>query len=88
MVKASTIGKEWFEQMDAFEDWMIGKNRMKDWKAAVRNWARQDHSSAAGKQKKNAFLNFDDRGTDYDAMVAEEARRMIQDSGGGTDEQH
>lgn len=25
MVKASTIGKEWFEQMDAFEDWMIGK---------------------------------------------------------------
>lgn len=25
MIKASTIGKEWFEQMDAFEDWMIGK---------------------------------------------------------------
>ena len=25
MVKASSIGKEWFEQMDAFEDWMIGK---------------------------------------------------------------
>ena len=25
MVKASTIGKDWFEQMDAFEDWMIGK---------------------------------------------------------------
>lgn len=25
MLKASTIKKEWFEQMDAFEDWMIGK---------------------------------------------------------------
>ena len=25
MVKASSIGKEWFEQMEAFEDWMIGK---------------------------------------------------------------
>ena len=25
MVKASSIGKEWFEQMAAFEEWMIGK---------------------------------------------------------------
>jgi hypothetical protein len=25
MVGASAIGKEWFEQMEAFEDWMIGK---------------------------------------------------------------
>ena len=25
MVKASAIGKEWFEQMEAFENWMIGK---------------------------------------------------------------
>ncbi|MEA5094883.1 MAG: FMN-binding protein [Sedimentibacter saalensis] len=26
MVKASAIGKEWFEQMEAFEDWMTGKS--------------------------------------------------------------
>ena len=84
----ANVDAERFVDFYAAKDWMIGKNRMKDWKAAVRNWARQDHSSAAGKQKKNAFLNFDDRGTDYDAMVAEEARRMIKDSGGGTDEQH
>ena len=84
----ANVDAERFVDFYAAKDWMIGKNRMKDWKAAVRNWARQDHSSAAGKQKKNAFLTFDDRGTDYDAMVAEEARRMIQDSGGGTDEQH
>lgn len=25
MIKASAIGKEWFEQMDAVEEWMIGK---------------------------------------------------------------
>jgi hypothetical protein len=25
MIKASGIGKEWFEQMDAVEEWMIGK---------------------------------------------------------------
>ena len=22
--------------------WMVGKNKMKDWRAAVRNWSRQD----------------------------------------------
>ena len=82
----TNVDAERFVDFYAAKDWMIGRNRMKDWKAAVRNWARQDHFSAAGKQKKNAFLNFDDRGTDYDAMVAEEARRMIQDGGGGTDE--
>lgn len=26
MVKASSIGKEWFEQMEAFEEWMVGKS--------------------------------------------------------------
>lgn len=26
MVKASSIGKEWFEQMESFEDWMVGKS--------------------------------------------------------------
>jgi hypothetical protein len=25
MLKASAIGKEWFEQMAAFEAWMVGK---------------------------------------------------------------
>ena len=24
------------------KDWMVGKNKMKDWKAAVRNWHRRD----------------------------------------------
>ena len=24
--------------------WMVGKNKMKDWKCAVRNWARQDNN--------------------------------------------
>jgi len=30
--------------MDHYQSngWMVGKNKMKDWKAAVRNWARRD----------------------------------------------
>ena len=26
----------------ASKGWMVGKNKMKDWKAAVRNWARNE----------------------------------------------
>jgi len=29
---------DWYES----KDWMIGKNKMKDWKAAVRTWERRD----------------------------------------------
>lgn len=28
------------------KDWMIGKSKMKDWKAAVRNWARRQQPTA------------------------------------------
>ena len=27
MAKVSEIGKEWFEQMEAFQDWMAGKTK-------------------------------------------------------------
>lgn len=50
--------------------WMIGKNKMQDWKAAVRNWSRQERKEsekAANKSKpasQNRFNNFHQR--DYD----------------------
>ena len=34
----------------------------------------------------NKFCNFEQRDTDYDAMVAAEARKMIEENGGGTGE--
>lgn len=37
--------------------WMIGKNRMKDWKAAVRTWERNNR----GGRNENKFNNFDGR---------------------------
>ena len=72
----ANVDAERFVDFYAAKDWMIGKNRMKDWKAAVRNWARQDQSPVVKKPaaKKNAFQNFEDRGTDYDAMLAEQTR--------------
>ena len=40
--------------------WMIGKNKMKDWKAAVRNWSRQEQSDKKTVAK-TKFHNFEQR---------------------------
>ena len=76
----ANVDAERFVDFYAAKDWMVGKNRMKDWKAAVRNWARQDQSPVAKKPaaKKNAFQNFEDRGTDYDAILAEQTRKWLR----------
>lgn len=58
---------------DAFIDfyesknWMVGKNKMKDWKAAVRNWER--HDKERPRRTERTFQNFEPSGTDYDAIV-------------------
>ena len=76
----TNVDAERFVDFYASKDWMVGKNRMKDWKAAVRNWARQDQSPVVKKTaaKKNAFQNFEDRGTDYDTILAEQTREWLR----------
>ena len=44
--------------------WMVGKNKMKDWKAAVRNWARSEEATKPNNTKGNKFTNFDQRNYD------------------------
>ena len=39
---SSTIDAERFVDFYACKGWMVGKNRMKDWKAAARNWERNN----------------------------------------------
>ena len=54
--------------------WMVGKNHMKDWKAAVRNWSRNQRqgTTANGTQgmtvKTTKFSNFPERKYDYDDL--------------------
>lgn len=49
---------------DAFIDfyssknWMVGKNKMKDWKAAVRNWERHDKEKSGPTPKPKQYSNF------------------------------
>lgn len=46
------------------KDWMIGKNKMKDFKAAIRTWERRDKKESAQKPK-NKFTDFPQREYDW-----------------------
>lgn len=48
--------------------WMVGKSKMKDWKAAVRNWARAGKAPKPNNTRGNKFTNFDQRQYDYGAI--------------------
>lgn len=62
--------------------WKVGKNQMKDWKAAVRGWEKQDAERAEGQsgvrqqgasaQKKNRFINYPQSEYDYDDIEQRE----------------
>ena len=49
------------------KDWMIGKNKMKDWKASVRTWERQTRQGETAKRG-NKFNNFESRDIDMDSL--------------------
>ena len=51
--------------------WKVGRNPMKDWKATCRNWAKRDKERETEKKAavKSAVHNFDERNTDYDALI-------------------
>jgi len=48
--KGSTQEAEKFYDFYESKGWLIGKNKMKDWKAAVRNWTKNASPSAAVKK--------------------------------------
>jgi len=55
--------QKWYDFYQS-KGWMIGKNKMKDWKACVRTWEKPD------KQKKSGFDNFEKR--TYDTVSLKE----------------
>ena len=57
----------------ASKGWMVGKTKMKDWKAAVRNWSRsegqrQELTAKGNTTTANRFSNFPAREYDYDEL--------------------
>ena len=62
--------------------WMVGKNKMKDWKACCRNWNRSQRQELTTKApKKNSFTQANTRAYDFDQL-----ERTLLNSNGGTNE--
>ena len=83
----TNVGAARFIDFYTSNGWMVGKNRMKDWKAAVRNWDRREKNpqrqdGAAEVAKKNRFHNLEEHGYDYDAMVWGMVGAASQDGAG------
>lgn len=68
--KGYNISPERFVDFYESKGWMIGKNKMKDWKAAVKNWSRsqRQEKTTEGRQEKNRFNNFPQRKYDFDEL--------------------
>lgn len=50
--RGNGIDPEYFVDFYKAKDWMIGKNKMKDWKAAVRTWERTERRAPEQKTDK------------------------------------
>ena len=67
---------------------MVGKNKMKDWKAAVGTWARRDRDDkpkpqpkppqTGGKQANNPFHNYDQHQYSDDEFAEMERAMMAR----------
>lgn len=77
------ISAESFVDFYESKGWMVGKNKMKDWRAAVRNWARSQRQELTAKgSKPNQFHNFEQRDTDYEKLVQQNlAKKLREDMG-------
>lgn len=62
------INADQFVDFYSSKNWMVGKNKMKDWKAAVRTWERREVNKPV---KKNSFNDFSQK-QDYDFSSIEE----------------
>lgn len=58
------IDAESFVAFYESKGWMIGKNKMKDWKAAVRTWERRGVKESRPQGKQNQFNQFPQRNYD------------------------
>ena len=76
--RKNTVDAERFLDFYESKGWMVGKNKMKDWKAAVRNWERSSKQETKP-AKQNQFHNFDERNYDFDEL---EKRLFEQQIGG------
>lgn len=68
--KGYQIDVERFIDFYTSKGWMIGKNHMKDWRAAVRNWARRDREEKTKPQNYKSGFYSEDRIAEIERTLA------------------
>lgn len=62
--------------------WVSGNTPIADWKAVIRNWDRQDRlrreREKSSQKPPNRFHNFEQRDTDYNALVLERLNERLR----------
>lgn len=66
--KGYSVDADRFVSFYESKGWMIGKNKMKDWRSAVRGWASRD--KAERKKQPTKFSNFHERKYDDNTMLS------------------
>ena len=54
--RGNSVDPQRFVDYYTSNGWMVGKNKMKDWKAAVRTWEQKENTKPAGRKNGNVFL--------------------------------
>ena len=60
------INADQFVDFYSSKNWMVGKNKMKDWKAAIRTWERREQKDT--KASKTAFHQFQQNDYDFNDL--------------------
>jgi predicted phage replisome organizer len=80
----NNVDPEQFIDFYESKGWMVGKNKMKDWKAAVRTWEKRENSTSQQAKAKptNKFTDFPQR--EYSqSQQAEIERKLLSKALGG-----
>ena len=64
-IDVNNIDAENFLDFYESKGWMVGKNKMKDWKAAVRTWEKKNYNKPQTMSKIDAQLNEYLKGKEY-----------------------
>lgn len=74
--RKNTVDANNFFDFYSSKGWMVGKNKMKDWKAAVRTWERDNKKQQPSTGKVNKFNNFPQRNYSEAQMLSIEQRLL------------
>jgi len=61
----NSVNAEQFVDFYTSKGWKVGKETMKDWKAAVRTWEKRENWNASQVKKKNTFSSFQQNNYDF-----------------------